>query len=548
MERRGQHRRARLGALRRRRPPEGLCFFSRHETTDLLAGERPAQVRERPSRMEEDRRGAMDVVEEEHALARGVEQRLEAARVHARVEQAFLQPRAVLGGLQPPHHPHAHVGQALVIEVDRVLGREHHAHALRPRLLQQGQERPLGGRVGRMGREVTVDLVHVDERSELRRAPLLAHPRLHLVEQESGDEEPLLVGEVRGVDDGQAGPAVGGVQQARDVERLALPPRREARRSEQVVERHGQLVALLARVHAVERQGAQLLEGRIDDGRDQRLQAQALPGPPRPLDECREQDVLPRAERIGFDPQQAQQAGDNPRDLVAQVLFGGLERQRRRLERLEDVERHARGRARRVDRGVAALLLRGHVGAREPPLGEALLPGGRDLRRGGVNVLALPTRRLGVDPGGERGRIEALEEQEQVAEVALRVDGDDRYALLQGLFDERDGEARLARAGHADDQAVREQVGRIEVQPGSEGTGAGVDFLAQVQALGHGRSIGRVSRSTAVLGRRHPSCGIGVDASTHQRLRASAGRHGGCFSLTSGVHVLPGRGTPGGNQ
>ena len=74
---------------------------------------------------------------------------------------------AVLLGLQLAHQPHAHVGEALVVEVDGVLRREHDADALRARLLQQREQRPLGRRVGRMRREVAEDLVHVDERAQL---------------------------------------------------------------------------------------------------------------------------------------------------------------------------------------------------------------------------------------------------------------------------------------------------------------------------------------------------------------------------------------------
>ena len=41
-------------------------------------------------------------------------------------------------------------------------------------------------------------------------------------------------------------------------------------------------------------------------------------------------------------PQQAEQARDDPRDLVAQVLLGGLEGHGGRLERLQDVQGDAR--------------------------------------------------------------------------------------------------------------------------------------------------------------------------------------------------------------
>ena len=89
----------------------------------------------------------MDVVEEEHALAGGVEQAVDLGRVDARADEAVPQAVAVLLGLQAAHQPQAHVRQALVVEVDGVLGGQHDPDALRARLLQQGEQRPLGRRV-----------------------------------------------------------------------------------------------------------------------------------------------------------------------------------------------------------------------------------------------------------------------------------------------------------------------------------------------------------------------------------------------------------------
>ena len=60
--------------------------------------------------------------------------------------------------------------------------------------------------------------------------------------------------------------------------------------------------------------------------------------------------------------------------------------------------------------------------------------------------LPFAARGVGIDPGREGRRVEALEEQEQVAEVALGVDGQDGDALEQQLLDEGDGQAGLARA------------------------------------------------------------------------------------------------------
>src|SRR6185295_7896413 len=134
--------------------------------------------------------------------------------------------------------------------------------------------------------------------------------------------------------------------------------------------------------------------------------AQALARPPCPLDHRRQQDVVARAQRIGVDLEQAQQAGDDAGDLVAQVLLGGVEGYRRRVERLQDVQGDAGRGARRVDGRLPAFLLRGDVVPGEAPLGQALLPRGGGLRGGRRHVLALAARRVRVDPRGEGGRVE----------------------------------------------------------------------------------------------------------------------------------------------
>jgi hypothetical protein len=66
--------------------------------------------------------------------------------------QAFEQAFLVVLGLQAPDEPGARVGQALVIQVDRVLGREHEPQAEGPGLLEQSQQGALGGRLATGGK------------------------------------------------------------------------------------------------------------------------------------------------------------------------------------------------------------------------------------------------------------------------------------------------------------------------------------------------------------------------------------------------------------
>ena len=131
------------------------------------------------------------------------------------------------------------------------------------------------------------------------------------------------------------------------------------------------------------------------------------------------------------------------------------------------------------------LLQGGDVLRAEAPVGEALLPRGRGVGGRGLHVLPVAPRGLGVDPRLEGGGVEPVEEQQQVREVALRVDRDHRHALAQQLLEEDDGEARLARAGHADDEAVGQEVGGVEVEARAEGPGSGVDLLSEIEPVGH---------------------------------------------------------------
>jgi hypothetical protein len=79
-----------------------------------------------------------------------------------RVEHA----RLVALGLQPADEPGAGVAEPLVVEVDRVLGGQHHAETVRARLLEQREHRLLGGRV-RGRREEAEHLVHVEQRAQV---------------------------------------------------------------------------------------------------------------------------------------------------------------------------------------------------------------------------------------------------------------------------------------------------------------------------------------------------------------------------------------------
>ena len=151
------------------------------EPPDLLAQERPAEIRHRPPRLEHRLFVVVHAVQQEHPLLEAGEQPVEPAAIErpARrrrrpfepVEHAGLVPRR----LQAAEEPDAGVGKPLVVEIDRILRGEHHAEAEGTGLLEEREDRPLAWRIGR-GRHVAKHLVHEEQRLERRRAALRAHP------------------------------------------------------------------------------------------------------------------------------------------------------------------------------------------------------------------------------------------------------------------------------------------------------------------------------------------------------------------------------------
>ena len=180
-----------------------------------------------------------------------------AGRRRQAVEQAGL----VLLGLEAADHPGAGVGERLVVDVDRVLGGEHQAHAEGPGLLEEREDRRLGRR-RRRGRHEAHHLVEVDEGAELVGAGLAAHPGDELREHERDDELPLLVGQVGQRHDGAARLAARGESRASMSSGSPWPHAREGGRGQQAVEPQGQLRAVGRREELVELEHAELAQRR----------------------------------------------------------------------------------------------------------------------------------------------------------------------------------------------------------------------------------------------------------------------------------------------
>ena len=84
---------------------------------------------------------------------------------------------------------------------------------------------------------------------------------------------------------------------------------------------------------------------------------------------------------------------------------------------------------------------------------------GKQALVAGVAREGFRTLRLAlVDPGPEVGGAQVREGQQEIREVALRVDRDRRHAVERRLLDQVDAEAGLAAPGHAHADRVRDQV------------------------------------------------------------------------------------------
>ena len=276
--------------------------------------------------------------------------------------------------------------------------------------------------------------------------------------------------------------AVARVEQGADVERLALHPGGEAGRRQQVVEQHRQREALAGGVEGVQVHHPDAFERRRLDLLDQARQIEVATRAPLVLEQVGEQNVLAAADRIGVDLQQREQARDARQHALAKGVDVVALGRRRRRERLENGERPARLAAGRIDgavdrAGEAGDALRGLI-----PLGQAAAPGlGHGAR---VLLAAVPGARRGAgfDPGQEVGLAQLRKGQQQVAEIALGVDGDHRDAVDRRLFDQRDAETGLAAAGHADAHGVRGQVlGVVEQRLAGGRAAGGVDGAAEIE-------------------------------------------------------------------
>ena len=279
----------------------------------------------------------MNVVQQENAIAQTRKQRVQLGAVKARAGslgcafQAVENPRFIAIGLQSSDQPRAGVRQALVIQINRILRRQHHTESECARLFEQGQHREFRRRIGGR-RKVAENFIHIEQRPQTRCARLGAHPGQHRVQQDGDKKHTFAVGEMGDRQNGQARFAFRRVHEALNVEWFPLGPHGKSGRGDQVVERHREAESVVGREKRVEVKHADFAERRFLNRVDQRGNVEVLPEPPVVVHDRGEQNMLAAAQRVAFDTDQGEQAGDGRHDVVAKrrrVVDGLL---RRRVE------------------------------------------------------------------------------------------------------------------------------------------------------------------------------------------------------------------------
>ena len=148
----------------------------------------------------------MYVVQKEDAIAKARDETLGVGTVERRTRrsryalQSFYYPRLVALGLHPPDEPCAGIGQTLVVQVHRVLGRQNNSESVCPGLLQQCQQWLLRRRICDR-REEAEYLIHIQDGSQTRGPRLRSNPADNLIQEERHKEHALLFAQMRNRDD-----------------------------------------------------------------------------------------------------------------------------------------------------------------------------------------------------------------------------------------------------------------------------------------------------------------------------------------------------------
>ena len=382
-------------------------------------------------------------------------------------------------GLEAAEEPGADIGEGLVVEVDGILGGDEQAESEGAGLLEEDH----GGVRG--GGEVAVDFVHVEHGAEAGGAALGSHPAEHLIEEEGDEEHALAVVEVSDAEDADAGLAGGGVEEAFDVEGFAGEPGAEAWGGEEVVDAHGEFRAFFFGEEGFEVDDADAAEGWGEDVVDDFFQVEVLAGAPGVAEDGREEDVFAAVDGVGGDADEAEDGAGGGFDAFGEE-FGVVEDfEGGGGEGGEDGDGDAAVAAWGEDIDIDGLAEGADAIGGLAPVAEAFFPEGGLASGEGVGGLVFFGSVVLVDPGTEGVGGEVWEGEEEVGDIAFGVDDDGGDAVEGGFFEEGEAEAGFAAAGHAEDDAVGDEVfGVVEEELVLGGFGGDVVGAAEVEGAG----------------------------------------------------------------
>ena len=188
-------------------------------------------------------------------------------------------------------------------------------------------------------------------------------------------------------------------------------------------------------------------------------------GAPCRLEHFRQQNVLAAVDGVGVDAHQREQARGGGLHAIAEGV-GVVEHSRgRRGERLEHRERQAGAGARRVDRAIDGLFEPADALAVFAPFGEALAPRRRPFARRARRASARRGRRRcrrstgGSRSGRSSGKVSSRLPRSPLGSMAMA-----GMPSRAASSKQREAEAGLAAAGHADADGVGGEVGAVVEQ------------------------------------------------------------------------------------
>ena len=401
-------------------------------------------------------------------------------------------------GLKTTDEPGADIGESLIVEIDRVLGGEHHSQPVGAGLLEQQQHRLFRGRLGG-GRKIAENLVHIEQGLERATALLTAQPTDGAIQQHGDEEHSLALTKMRQGKNGGTRLAFLAIKQALDIEGRSLGPGGEGRPGEQGIEVHRQGHALRLGIKGLKRKDPDLGKGRTDNRPDQPFQGEILAEAPVMEKDRTQQQVLAALQRVAGDVDQRQQAGDGGGHQTVDGIDIGHRLGRRGGKASQHRER-SNGSAGGID-------LHFHAAAQGGDALRTLVPGSQPLFPGGSGVggQLLDTDSLflglgGIEPGLEIARGQVGKGQQQVGHIALGIDDQRRDIVHDRLLDQADTETGLATAGHADDHPVGGEILVLKEERrgwGLSAAGGEVDLAPEVEQaklfvgiiLAHDRSL-----------------------------------------------------------